>query len=207
MKSKLFRTDSLFLRNAYETAGRWQLPLVHKQKIDLDKVDLISISDTKYHDNSINRRKGVHFFVDDYKFESMYRSPERALFRLSQYAFVCTPDYSTYSDMNYWRQLESVAPSRWCGAFWQDQGLLVVPTITWSTLDSFDFCFDGVERGSIVAIGMIGCKRNKQEFLLGYNKMLNVIDPTAIICFGTPFAEMKGPLFVVDYLSSRKVVR
>lgn len=117
------------------------------------------------------------------------------------------PDYSTYSDMNYWRQMESVAHSRWVGAFWQGQGLMVIPTISWSDRRSFDFCFDGIEKHSVVAIGMIGCKKSKQEFMHGYNEMLCRIEPNAIICFGTPFSEMEGFLIQVDYRKSRKAVR
>lgn len=207
MKSVDFRNNPLFLRNGFETAGKWQMPLIRKQKCDLSNIDLIAFSDTKYNENIRNRAKGVHFFIDDYKFESTYSNPEKVLEKVSQYAFACTPDFSTYSNMNYWRQLESVAHSRWCGAFWQEQGMIVFPTISWSTKESYDFCFDAVERSSIVAIGMIGCKRNKDEFLSGYNEMLNRINPSAIICFGSPFGEMEGNIIEVDYLSSRKVVR
>lgn len=207
MKSLDFRNDPLFLRNEFETAGKWQMPLIRRQEIDLSNIQLIAISDAKYNDNEINRQKGVHFFVDDYRFESFYRNPERTLMKISQYAFACTPDFSTYSNMNYWRQLESVAHSRWCGAFWQDQCVPVIPTVTWSTPESYDFCFDAIEKGSIVAIGMIGCKTPKKEFLQGYDEMLIRIDPSTILCFGDPFPEMEGKILVVDYLSSRKVVR
>lgn len=207
MKSYNFRNNPLFLRNEFETVGKWQLPLVHKQELDLSNVQLIAISDTKYNDTEANRKKGVHFFVDDYKFDVTYRNPEKALVRISQYAFAFTPDFSTYANMNYWRQLESIAHSRWCGAFWQDQGLTVIPTISWSTPKSYDFCFDAIETGSIVAIGMIGCKHTKPEFLEGYKEMLERIKPSAIICFGKPFEEMQGNLIEVDYLASRKVVR
>lgn len=109
--------------------------------------------------------------------------------------------------MNYWRQLESIAHSRWVGAYWQDQGQLVVPTVSWSDSKSYDFCFDGVEKGSVVAVGMIGCKRSKTEFLSGYEKMVEIIAPSTIICFGKPFEEMAGNVIAVDYLKSRKVVR
>ncbi len=207
MTSKSFRSNPLFLRNEFETEGKWQMPLIRKQNIDLSDVQLIAISDTKYNDRKENQNRGVHFFVDDYKFEMAYKNPEKFLEKVSQYAFACTPDFSTYSDMNYWRQLESVAHSRWCGAFWQDQGMLVVPTISWSVPESYDFCFDAVEKGCVVAIGMIGCKRSKEAFLSGYNEMLRRINPSAIICFGTPFKEMEGNIVSVDYLSSRKVVR
>lgn len=207
MKSLKFRTNPLFLRNGFETEKKWGFPIVKKQEINLENVDLISYSDTRFTDTDKNHKKGIHFFIDDYKFEGVYKNPEKSIGKISQYSFVLTPDFSTYSDMDYWRQLESVAHSRWCGANWQDQGLLVIPTITWSTAKSFEFCFEGIEKHSIVAIGMIGCKRSKEEFMLGYNEMLKRIEPAAIICFGVPFKEMKGNLIVVDYLKSRKVVR
>ncbi len=207
MNSYNYRNNSFFLRNEFETAGKWQMPLIRRQEIDLSNLQLIAISDTRYNDNEINRKKGVHFFVDDYRFEITYRNPERAFSKISQYAFACTPDFSTYSNMNYWRQLESVAHSRWCGAFWQDQCVSVIPTVTWSTPESYEFCFDAIEKGSIVAIGMIGCKTTKKEFLAGYNEMCRRIEPSTIVCFGTPFPEMEGNIIVVDYLSSRKVVR
>lgn len=147
------------------------------------------------------------FFVDDYRFENIYRNPNKSLEKYSQYAFVLTPDYSTYAEMNPWRQIESVAHSRWCGAYWQDKGLTVIPTISWSTPSSYEFCFDGVERHATVAIGMIGCKGSRIAFIRGYNAMLERLDPEAIICFGTPYDEMEDNIVIIDYMSSRKVVR
>lgn len=58
-----------------------------------------------------------------------------------------------------------------------------------------------------MAIGMIGCKRSSSAFMHGYNAMLERLNPSAVICFGTPFAEMRGNVIPVNYLSSRKVVR
>ena len=109
--------------------------------------------------------------------------------------------------MEPWRQIESVAHSRWVGAYWQSEGRTVVPTIGWSTPISYDFCFDGVEKHSVVAIGMIGCKRNKAGFMHGYNTMLTKLEPETIICFGEPFKEMQGNLLVINYMESRKVER
>lgn len=145
--------------------------------------------------------------MDDYRFNGIYNNPAKSLRKYSQYAFLLSPDFSTYADMNLWRQLESVAKNRWCGCYWQEHGLTVIPTISWSTPRSYEFCFDGVEKNSIIAIGMIGCKKNKKEFLRGYDYMLSKIEPEAVICFGTPFDEMRGNIIPVDYRSSRKVVR
>lgn len=205
--SKNMRSDPLFMRNLYPACGQWGIPLVKRQNIDLSDIHLIACSDTRSNDNAMNKKFGVHFFVDDYRFESIYRNPEKSLRKFSQYAFLLTPDYSTYSDMNPWRQLESVAHSRWCGAYWQSKGLNVIPTVSWSTPRSYSFCFDGIEQGGTVAVGMIGCKHEKRDFIRGYNEMLERLNPENIIIFGTPFPEMKGTIIQVDYWASRKVVR
>lgn len=99
MKSKDFRNSPLFLRNGFDGNEKWEIPIVKRQHIDLDNIELISINDTRLNDNDANRRKGVHFFVDDYRFENTYSKPERSINRLRQYKFVLTPDFSLYSDM------------------------------------------------------------------------------------------------------------
>ena len=205
MTSKQMRTDPLFMRNEFNVNGKWELPIIRKQDIPLENLQLISYSDTRSSENEENRKYGVHFFIDDYRFVGIYRNPQRTLNKLSQYAFLFSPDNSTYSDMNYWRQLESIAHSRWVGAYWQSCGLTVIPTVSWSDPISYGFCFDGLEKETIVAIGMIGC--NKRDFIRGYNAMLERVEPSAVICFGDPFEEMEGNIISVDYLKSRKVVR
>lgn len=201
------RENPLFMRNSFEGQGRWNIPLVRKQEIDTSAISLIACSDTRSKDNETNCKNGVHFFVDDYRFENIYTHPERTLTKYSQYAFLLTSDFSTYADMDLWRQLESVAKNRWVGAYWQSEGLIVYPTISWGDARSYSFCFDGVEHNAIVAIGTIGCKHNKLAFMRGYDAMLEKLSPSVIICFGKPFEEMDGNIITVDYLSSRKVVR
>lgn len=195
------------MRNSYEGQGHWNIPRVRKQDIDASEISLIACSDTRSKDNHLNCANGVHFFVDDYRFEGIYTHPERTLGKYRQYAFLLTPDFSIYADMNLWRQLESVAKNRGVGAYWQDNGLTVIPTISWSTPRSFDFCFDGVEQNATIAVSTLGCKRAKLQFMRGYDAMLDKLNPKTIICFGNPFSEMKGNIVKVDYRASRKVVR
>lgn len=207
MTGKNMRENPLFMRNSYEGHGRWNIPLVRKQTIDTSAISLIACSDTRNNDNYCNRTNGVHFFVDDYRFENIYSNPKRTLEKYRQYAFLLTPDFSTYADMNLWRQIENVAKNRWVGAYWQSNGLTVIPTISWSTPRSFDFCFDGVEQNSIVAVSTIGCKKSKLQFIRGYDMMLRKLNPETIICFGKSLPEMEGNIIDIDYWTSRKVVR
>lgn len=109
--------------------------------------------------------------------------------------------------MDLWRQLESVARNRWVGAYWQSKGLTVIPTVSWSTSRSFEFCFDGIEQGGTVAVGMIGCSQSKKVFLRGYNEMLERLTPEKIIVYGNPFKEIQGNLIRIEYQANRKKVR
>ena len=205
MTSFDFRNSPLFLRNEFETEGKWGFPIIRRQKLDLSKIELISCADVTKNDTD-NLDKGVHFFVDDYRFEGIYKHPEKSLERFGKYKFLLTPDYSLYAEMEPWRQIESIGKSRWVGAKWQKEGKIVIPTVSWGLTRTYEFCFDGIEKNCIVAVGMIGCKKNKTAFLRGYFQMLTKIEPEAIICFGTPFAEMQGNLVVVKYWRSGKEV-
>lgn len=199
MTSLNMRTNPLFMRNAFEGEGRWGICVVKKQDVALNRIFLISFSQTKPRDSIENRSCGVHFFCDDYRFQNIYNNPLRTLKKLSQYAFLLTPDFSLYADMPAWRQLQSVAHNRWCGAYWQSKGLNVIPTISWSNAQSFCYCFDGIEKHAIVAVGMVGCRRDRQAFLRGYNAMLERLEPDAILCYGRPFPEMNGNIIPIDY--------
>ena len=61
MTSKKMRNNVLFMRNEFETVGKWGIPLVKKQIFDTRDIQLIACSDTKRNDSEENKRKGVHF--------------------------------------------------------------------------------------------------------------------------------------------------
>lgn len=78
-----------------------------------------------------SRRKdvGVHFFIDDYQFERVWRSPQLYVDMLKKYAFVCAPDFSMYLDMPLAMKIWNVYRSRMVASYWQRNGVRVVPTL------------------------------------------------------------------------------
>lgn len=191
-----YRNNPLFLRNQFQSVGMFKLPLVKKQEISLEDVQLIGYDKVN---QSNDYGKIVHFFLDDYRFESIYNNPEKKIEKLKQYKAVLTPDFSMFVEMPIALQLFSTFKNRWVGAYLQEQGISVIPTVRWGDLTSFNFCFDGIEKGSIVAVSTIGIKKEKSHFMLGYNEMLSRIKPEKIIFYGKPFDEMKGDIIEVDY--------
>ena len=147
----------------------------------------------------------VHFFLYDYRFERVWKNPDNDIEKLSRYRAVLSPDFSIYLEMAPVMQLYNVFRNRWCGAYWASKGLRVIPTVNWGDKSTFDFCFDGIEKGSVVAVStyMASERDNRQDqkewFMAGYNEMLQRIEPEKIICYNTPFPEMQGNIIYVDY--------
>ena len=110
-----------------------------------------------------------------------------------------------YIEMHKLQQLYNTFKNRWCGAFLYSKGIRVIPTVSWGLPDTFDFCFEGIEKGSTVAVStyMVSEHNNhsdqKEFFMTGYNEMLKRIEPENIICYHEPFPEMEGNIIYVNY--------
>ena len=193
------------VRNEFAKCGKFGMPLIKKQNIDINKIELWNYAKTKMNDVN-NKNKTIHFFTYDWIFENVYKKPEVYLEKLDQYYALLTPEFSMYIDMPLARQIDSVFKNRWCGAYWQKQGMIVIPTITWGTPDSYEFCFDGIEEGSVVAISTY-MRENKKIFMSGYEKMLEKIKPSLVICYGNPFVEMKGNIKFIDPFNSEELIK
>jgi hypothetical protein len=196
--SKYQRQNQKLLRNEYEADNKWGIPLMRKSQIQISDIKLIPFDHT-IEDDRFNLDKTVHFFLEDGKQEKVYDNPDKYISRLAQYVNVLTPDFSLYTDMPLAIQIYNVFKSRWCGAKWQELGLSVIPTISWSTNKSYDFCFTGIEYGSAVAISTLGGLKKKSLFLAGYFEMRERINPQHVLCFGKTFTEMGNEVIFVDY--------
>ena len=193
-KQALVRNEFLYYGNS---VGRYDLPIIKKQKIDLEKIKLLSYVDTKTIDPA-NSDKTVHFFTYDWKFEKVYEKADVEIEKLRQYYCLLSPDFSIFTNMPLALQIESVFKNRWCGAYWQSKGLKVIPTVSWGDEKSFDFCFDGIEEGSTVAVCTYYRENCEEEFMLGYNEMLKRIKPAAVLCYDEPFRSMTGN--IIEFL-------
>ena len=135
----------------------------------------------------------LHFFLEDYRFEAVWHRARKALSHVRGIGFALSPDFSLYRDWPLAAQLWNVYRNRWCGAFWHSRGVKVIPTISWSTEESYSFCFLGVERGSAVAISSVGVDLDKPYerslFASGCRAMVEEIEPEAVLLQAEVFPE------------------
>ena len=202
-----YRTSQTLLRNQFPGKGKWEIPIIPRFEPHLGDFDdflLIGFDKTHLEDqNHLDRM--VHFFLYDYRFERVWKSPDSDIEKPARYRAVFSPDFSMYLEMAPVMQLYNVFRNRWCGAYWASKGIRVIPTVNWGDESTFDFCFEGIKKGSVVAVSTYMASEHgnrcdqKEWFMAGYNEMLRRIEPAKILCYNTPFPEMQGDIVYVDY--------
>lgn len=186
-----YRTNPMFLRNQFNSSNVYGIPDIPKAKFtdeDFKDLRLLVFNQTKS-DYGLHNERIVHFFLYDYNFENIWKDTEKYVELLSKYKGVLTPDFSMYTEMPYAVQIYNTFRNRWCGAYMASKGIRVIPTVAWSDSGSFDFCFKGIPKGSVVAVSTYMFHESdhhgaqKELFMEGYNRMLEEIEPSAIICY------------------------
>lgn len=144
---------------------------------------------------------GVHFFVDDYYFDRIWNQFSRYIGMLAEFKAVLTPDWSVYTDwpvaVNIWNHYRK----HYVGAYLQDMGVRVYPTIEWSDKESQKWCFDGEPVGGCVAVGSIGTQKDieaRKLFVYGYDAMLERLKPETIMFWGALPKECRGNIIRMD---------
>lgn len=151
-------------------------------------------------------KKGVHLFLDDYQFNRLWTGIDRYIPMLQRFRYVMSPDFSTYTDFPKAIQIYNHYRKHWVGAYLQEEGIQVIPTISWSTPDSFAWCFDGEPEGATVAVSSVGCMNSigkKRLFLTGYEEMVQRLQPETIIFYGSVPDECMGNIVRVRAFTER----
>ena len=174
----------------YQSSNSWGIP-------DLPRTTAAPTRLIAYND----RRKveqpqpgdAVHFFLDDYRFETVWTQPRRSLSRIMRAGISLTPDFSLWREMPLAMQLWQVYRSRWCGAWMNSNGVDVIPTVSWSTPASYEFCFAGIPTGSVVAVSTVGIRGDEAEkgFRRGLEEMLFSLLPEVVLVYGRSLGEDK----------------
>ncbi len=153
----------------------------------------------------------AHFYYDDYKFISAWREPDKYLDRLRQFKAVVSPDFSLYTDFPRALQILSCYRRQWCGAFWQYEGIDVIPDVVWGDKESFSYCFDGIPKGGTVAVSTVGVARddtwNNKEgdmFKAGFDEMMNRLEPKTVLLYGAMIEGLEGNIIRIPSYYEQK---
>ncbi|MBQ6493724.1 MAG: DUF4417 domain-containing protein [Erysipelotrichaceae bacterium] len=189
---------AFLLEGSQFSKGMYDMPVVKSNIDDLPK-QLISYSRVGKGQLAIPPGTALHFYVYDYLFDGEYgiwnsliRGTEFKrgfnLQKLQGFDYIIVPDFSLYLDMPVAMQIWNIYRSRVVAYALQQLGYKVIINVRWTDENSYKFCFNGIEKGSIVSVGSYGCSKNKVDMVLfnaGLEKMIKEIKPSAIIFYGT----------------------
>lgn len=190
---------NLDLCNRWNCEGKFEFPPL--EPVDVKPVDLISFN---YCKSAKDFSPGVHFCIDDYQFERVWRNPKSYIDLIRKFDCVICPDFSIYIDMPYPMKLWNLYRSRALGYWWQKQGLKVVPNVTWSDESSFEYCFDGLPVGGTIFISTVGVTRDKDAralTVLGMGEVMKRLKPKRVLLLGNDLDFDFGGIEVCKYQS------
>ncbi len=189
-------------RMLFNGIGEYDIPQI--ESIQFNNAEFIGFNYARSAKNPED--KAVHFFLDDYQFNRVWTDPDRYIPMLQRFKYVLTPDFSLYTDFPKALQIYNHYRKHWLGAYWQMQGINIIPTICWSDQKSFEWCFDGEPTQSVVAVSSVGTQNNKEKkqcFLDGYHEMVGRLQPTQIIFYGRVPDECKENIIHIKQFSEK----
>lgn len=131
----------------------------------------------------------IHFFLHNHQFRTaVWNNLEYTTYSISNYDYFFTPDLSLWRDFptEYYNR-QNIFRTRFVGAYWQLCGFNVIPTASWGGLNSFDYCFEGLPSGSVVAVSGVGNRKDARSYSLwcyGLRRLEEDTHPTLIIVYG-----------------------
>jgi len=202
--------DSLKTSLGIEMRGnnKWGIPDLLPQPEDLTvPADLTPIEFRR----RWKRQKKVsllqHFFLDDYRFEVCWNEHTKGIKSVTKpwlWAST-TPDFSMYTNWAQAACLWNTYRTRMIGRIWQDAGALVIPTVSWTLEESYDYCFEGIPENQIVALNAkrYPAEGFRQSYIDGYKAMCKAIQPKHILVFGQAWKKLENEAPVTEFIRGK----
>lgn len=184
--------------------GAYGIPKVKGIKLkNLDKADVVGFNYSTS-PKTIEEREDsfVHFFLPDYYIERVWNNPEYYETIFGMYKGIIQPDFSQYTNMPKAMLIWQHYRRMWMAQYYQDRGIPVIPAPCWSDEDSFEYCFDGMPKGSCLCISSVGCMMNPKVrvlFNLGFSETLKRLEPSQLILYGKIDDDMRNRIGDIPY--------
>lgn len=202
--------------------GDYDMPVVGNFD-DIGVIDYIALySETSDYNKTENTC--LAFYQYDHVFDGIhglynsiiYQDEERLnkfRERFKGVKYIVAPDYSLFGDFPNALQIFNIYKSRVCMCWLiANTKAKIIPNVRWTFPFTFEYCFDGIMKGSNIAIGVLGQIRNKENkkmFLDGLKVAIDRIEPKRILVYGFVtesnfnelfgYAKSKGIKIIIPY--------
>ena len=175
-------------KRIFKGEGIYQIPSIRPSELTIEDITDVPMVGFNY---AMTERhpedKICHFFIDDYQFDRVWNDADKYLGVLRRFKAVISPDFSTYMDFPKLIQMYNTYRRQWCGAYWQEYGINVIPTVRWMGEGSEEWCFDGIPKHSLICVSTVGGFREiavRDVWLKGYGMVLKYVQPSHILFYG-----------------------
>ena len=191
----------------FSGAGEYEFPIIQPVH-EIPRIDRwIGFNYVKTLWEGRVKRTGVHFFIDDYQFERVWNKINIYTPMLRRFGCLLMTDFSLYIDFPKVIQMYNKYRNHWIAAYWQEQGIPVIPVIMWGEEKNWDWQFDGYPKNSIVAVSNVGCmndKESKKMFNAGFEEMKRRLEPQEILFYCHKFGDYTGNITYIRYEQAHK---
>jgi len=167
----------------WKRSSRYHLPILNPESYVPDRVipfDKIGkVSDTS---------GCVLTHLSDRRIDRLWNSPDHYFGRLKAFDCVSTPDFSLFLNMARPFIEYNALRSLMLGRRMQELGMRVLPAVMWAYPDTYDVCFEGIPRNSVVIVSTVGCVRRHEAlkyFKMGMKAMLERVSPKGVVLYGS----------------------
>jgi hypothetical protein len=165
-------------------SGKYGIPLIKAYRKEVPE-SFVSIGDV--YKGKVISQDCVTGFEYDIVLDKFWENPEKHIDVLKNAKCVSEMDFSLYINTPPALQIANTWRSHVLSFVMQEHGIPVLPAPTWSYTTSYDYCFDGHEKGGVVLVSTIGTLRNDKSqmyFKEGFFEMLKRLDPEEVILYG-----------------------
>lgn len=130
----------------------------------------------------------IHFYTEDYRFECIRKYPERYLPMLKSADYVIAPDFSTYRNFPFPVLLKNLYDNQVLAAYFEKNGIKVVPNVVWSSPMFYDVTFSGQPSNCTIFVNSKSLSTKDKKglgcWLHGYKEAVNRLSPKKIFRIG-----------------------
>ena len=199
-RQRIIELNNMHLMDGMEFSDVNEFPMLKAYEGSVD-FDFRAFSEHKKLDG---KGQAIHFFTHDYKFATACdKKLEATTYKLAKFDCVFAPDYSLFVDVPSHINKHSVYLSRFAGAHWQNCGFNVIPTASWGSADSFEYCFEGLPTNSVIGVCGVGVHWSKAACILWQYAMRTLeerLTPSLVIVYGieTNIPGFKTPIIYIE---------
>lgn len=196
-----------FLITGAEFDGKYQIPIIPPCRFDYMPEDSIDFEESFNRKVKGHRKKNVNFYVEDAKFLKLWNNTDKYLEHLKCFHSVTMPDFSIATGSNgmpFALNIYNKYRNHALAWYLHVNDIKVIPSVGIADKESYNWCFDGYPRNSVLSVCTNGRVKNKAarlEFCEGFKVMCDRLEPTKIVIVGRIPDELNSDVEIYNYMS------